>query len=234
MNPGFVPPHLSLEFLAKAGMFHPHLPNLAGKFFHIFFFFYAFKSSKGRFWFAPFNSAQIFKYFKDEKRNSLDLTIERRYIVGAMYKCTFYNNFHFSAQLNIYLFDYRRHDLSELWASKYLRIIYNDSNINIQKRAIYTQSHHRYTTRTSRMSCIWTFKADNQIPKASKIQQIKRSALLLNTKRCDGLFDLWFSLNARCVWCALCEETPASASTPNIKLTQPTKEPFCWKRHSDT
>ncbi|XP_031618273.1 brain-specific homeobox protein [Contarinia nasturtii] len=30
MNPGFVPPHLSLEFLAKAGMFHPHLPNLAG------------------------------------------------------------------------------------------------------------------------------------------------------------------------------------------------------------
>lgn len=31
MNPGFVPPHLSLEFLAKAGMFHPHLPNLAGK-----------------------------------------------------------------------------------------------------------------------------------------------------------------------------------------------------------
>ncbi|XP_055325102.1 brain-specific homeobox protein isoform X2 [Sitodiplosis mosellana] len=30
MNHGFVPPHLSLEFLAKAGMFHPHLPNLAG------------------------------------------------------------------------------------------------------------------------------------------------------------------------------------------------------------
>lgn len=31
MTPGFVPPHLSLEFLAKAGMFHPQLPNLAGK-----------------------------------------------------------------------------------------------------------------------------------------------------------------------------------------------------------
>lgn len=38
MNPGFVPPHLSLEFLAKAGMFHPHLPNLAGKIFAVFFF----------------------------------------------------------------------------------------------------------------------------------------------------------------------------------------------------
>lgn len=33
MSAGFVPPHLSLEFLAKAGMFHPHLPNLAGKYF---------------------------------------------------------------------------------------------------------------------------------------------------------------------------------------------------------
>lgn len=32
MGHGFVPPHLSLEFLAKAGMFHPQLPNLAGKF----------------------------------------------------------------------------------------------------------------------------------------------------------------------------------------------------------
>lgn len=31
MAPGFVPPHLSLEFLAKAGMFHHQLPNLAGK-----------------------------------------------------------------------------------------------------------------------------------------------------------------------------------------------------------
>lgn len=31
MPPGFVSPHLSLEFLAKAGMFHPQLPNLAGK-----------------------------------------------------------------------------------------------------------------------------------------------------------------------------------------------------------
>lgn len=30
MSHGFVPPHLSLEFLAKAGMFHPQLPNLAG------------------------------------------------------------------------------------------------------------------------------------------------------------------------------------------------------------
>lgn len=40
INPGFVPPHLSLEFLAKAGMFHPHLPNLAGKFFHVFFVFF--------------------------------------------------------------------------------------------------------------------------------------------------------------------------------------------------
>lgn len=26
-----MPPHLSLEFLAKAGMFHPQLPNLAGE-----------------------------------------------------------------------------------------------------------------------------------------------------------------------------------------------------------
>lgn len=57
----------------------------------------------------------------------------------------FYNSFHFSAQLNIYLFDYCCHDLSELWTTKYLGIIYNDSNINIQKRAMYTQSHHRYT-----------------------------------------------------------------------------------------
>lgn len=31
MGPGFVSPHISLEFLAKAGMFHPQLPNLAGK-----------------------------------------------------------------------------------------------------------------------------------------------------------------------------------------------------------
>lgn len=31
MTHGFVPPHLSLEILAKAGMFHPQLPNLAGK-----------------------------------------------------------------------------------------------------------------------------------------------------------------------------------------------------------
>ncbi|XP_037039552.1 transcription factor LBX1 [Bradysia coprophila] len=30
MSHGFVPPHLSLEILAKAGMFHPQLPNLAG------------------------------------------------------------------------------------------------------------------------------------------------------------------------------------------------------------
>lgn len=40
MSPGFVPPHLSLEFLAKAGMFHPHLPNLAGKFFQKESFFF--------------------------------------------------------------------------------------------------------------------------------------------------------------------------------------------------
>lgn len=45
------------------------------------------------------------------------------------------------SQLNIYLFAYCRHDLSELSAAKYLAIIYNDSNINIQKRAIYTQSY---------------------------------------------------------------------------------------------
>lgn len=37
MAPGFVPPHLSLEFLAKAGMFHPQLPNLAGKLFIMYF-----------------------------------------------------------------------------------------------------------------------------------------------------------------------------------------------------
>lgn len=37
MAPSFVPPHLSLEFLAKAGMFHPQLSNLGGKAFKCIF-----------------------------------------------------------------------------------------------------------------------------------------------------------------------------------------------------
>lgn len=188
MNPGFVPPHLSLEFLAKAGMFHPHLPNLAGKFFHqpfiVITWWRAFTSKfntanellLNRLRMCNCNNNQCYssecrwfgmgmKMFKNMKKINISgktmiymvqfnhLSFQPFPTPNILFSLSLFR----LSQLNIYLFAYCRHDLSELSAAKYLAIIYNDSNINIQKRAIYTQSYRwRYTLAAEQCQCTFS------------------------------------------------------------------------------